>query len=185
MIIIGLYKISDVSSYIRKLLIKNLVPGFTASGDDIKLILPNQKNEDYKIGIWLFDIQDFSLAAGINYKIVDEHHRQYPPMPIELYYMIMINEEEQFGGSDIEEEQMILQKIFCCFHDNSFIAAEDRINFYFVKYTQEEKLRLWQTLSKPIQPALYIQAAPVLIQSEKVEEFNEVKERKTNVNNMN
>lgn len=103
-------------------------------------------------------------------------------MPVEMSYLIMINEEESFGAIKAGEEQQILERIMKCFYDNPYWSTkEEKVSFCFGRLNLEEKIRLWQALSKPIQPAVYIHVAPVLLSSSRTEEFTPVRDRETEI----
>lgn len=169
-------EIIAVSKWLQGILQNKLYPVLLADKDEVQLIVPAEKTMDYKVGIWLYDIKDYSGYNLKEYQVIDDRHRYLPPKAVELSYMITVLEDKQFGGIFMEDTQRILSACIASIYDNSvFMTETAKIAFSFLKLDIDMKIKLWNSISKPLQSAVYVNAAPVLIASERMEEYYLVK----------
>lgn len=146
-----------VSLWLRDL----LRTGYTGmlAGEDVRLCSPAQKAEAYRVGVCLYDIQDFSRAVPEGPVRADQ------PCAMELGYLVYINEAASFGNFRTDEAHALLSRaaeVLCrapLFSQPCGCPATARLAFLSV----EEKLKLWQGFTQPLQPALYVDVAPVLL----------------------
>lgn len=145
--------------------------------DSILLTAPWEE-EDYRVGIYLYDIQDYSPAvpgpAG-----TEGDTLRFPPKTLELSYMLFCNEKHRFGGLQRERIQGILTEIVRTVYDHPRVKREDgeTVEFCFLRESVEFKIRLWGSFSQPLQPAVYVRAAPVAVASARTRKANRVRER--------
>lgn len=160
-----------------ELLRDNLCPGYVRDRDSILLTAPWEE-EDYRVGIYLYDIQDYSLAVAA-VSDTGEDTLRFPPKAVELSYMLFCNEKHRFGGLQRERLQGVLNEVVRTVHDNPALRREDgeMVGFSFLRESVEFKIRLWGSFNQPLQPAVYLQAAPVPIASARTRKANRVKER--------
>jgi len=160
-----------------ELLRRNLCPGYVKDRESILLTAPWEE-EDYRVGIYLYDIQDFSLAT-VGTAESGEDSVRYPPKAVELSYMLFCNVKHRFGGLQREQLQDVLNEIVRTVHDNPSLVREDgeAMGISFLREDVEFKMRLWQSFSQALQPAVYLRVAPVLIASARTRKVIRVKER--------
>lgn len=160
-----------------ELIREKLCPEYVRDRDSILLTAPWEE-ADYRVGIYLYDIQDYSLAAAAA-ALAGENALRFPPKAVELSYLLFCNERHRFGGLQRERLQGILNEIVRTLHDNPSLIREDgeKVGFSFLRESVEFKLRLWGSFNQPLQPAVYLRAAPVFVASSRIRSFNRVRER--------
>ena len=167
--------ISDVSSYIVRTLREKMCPEPIPSPNNIEISSPADQDVDYIVGLYLYDIREESDVTQRPLMQRGQVQLQRPPRPYGLYYMVFINGSSQMGlkAPDI---QKIIGRIAQIVNDNASVyphhlqpwldATEPPIVFSQAKITLEEKVRVWQAISKPYQISLFYKAAPVMLSSE-------------------
>lgn len=160
-----------------ELLRKNLCPGYVRDRDSILMTAPWEE-ADYRVGVYLYDIQDYSLAASAA-AAEGENTLRFPPKAVELSYLLFCNEKQRFGGLQRERLQGILNEMVRTLHDNPLLLREDgeKVGFSFLRESVEFKIRLWGSFNRPLQPAVYLRAAPVFVASARTRKISRVKER--------
>lgn len=169
---------------LMELLKKNLCPRYVRDREAV-LLAPPWEEGDFRVGIYLYDIQDYSIAAAEGRGISDEE-RRFPPKAVELSYMIFCNEKHRFGGVQREQAHVVLNEIIRLVYDNPLMQREDGeiVQISFQRESAEFKLRLWGSFNQPLQPAVYIKAVPVLIESVRSRKAARVRERAVDVGRM-
>ena len=171
--------ISDVSNSILKTLRDNLCPELIQSPESIMLTIPSDKNADFQLGIYLYDIQEMREYRQTEYVRVSPSKRKLPPKPLNLYYAVYINSKSQMSV-DAENEQRILGRVMQILMDFPVLSEEfleeDEMGATVTIQTMsfEEKTKLWSVLNIPYQLAIYFSVAPVLLSSRKVSSFTRV-----------
>lgn len=167
-----------------ELLRDNLCPGYVRDRDSILMTAPWEE-EDYRVGVYLYDIQDYSLAVAATTDMGGNILR-FPPKVVELSYMLFCNEKHRFGGLQRERLQSILNEMIRTLHDNPTLIREDgeKVGISFLCESVEFKIRLWGSFNQPLQPAVYLRVAPVTVASARTRNVNRVKERVYNLKMM-
>lgn len=152
-----------------------LYPNYIQSKEDIALASPYLHDKDYQVGIMLYDMKDNPIVN--NSFIYENNALQYPPKNIELSYLIYINMANTFGGIHAIMQQQLLTKIMQVIYEDPYVILKDiKSAIWLENLALEEKISLWQSFSKPLQPSIYIKISPVLIQSLKEEKVMAVQE---------
>ena len=177
--------ISDVSDYMIQQLRTALCPDIINIPEKIAQVSPADKNADYVLGLYLFDMIDTGEFAQYDMRVVDENLLRYPPKTLTLYYMLFINSRLTVT-SKASDEQRILGRIIQFFHDNPMIdqsqlkACVDNdsvdLNITLENLKFEDKVKIWQAFSIPVQLALFFRVAPIMISSERIVPANRVME---------
>ena len=169
--------ISDVSAYIVRTLRSKMCPEPIPSPNNIEISSPADQDVDYIVGLYLYDIREESDISQPPFIRKGRVQLQKPPKPYGLYYMVFINGSSQMGlkAPDI---QKIIGRIAQIVNDNSSVrpnqlqawldTQEPPIVLSQAKISLEEKVRVWQAISKPYQISLFYKAAPVFLSSEVV-----------------
>jgi len=155
-------------------------------GDRVILCSPHYRQTDFYIGICLYDIQDFSSAQTSAYQYTkdvakSEATGRKPPKLIELGYMIFTNEAEAFGGYAPEYGQQLLSEIIRDVYENPFADADNKTPLSFAFLSADSKIKLWQSFTKPMQPAVYVNAGPIPVMPLKFKVVPLAKERETEI----
>lgn len=160
-----------------ELLRDSLCPAYVRDRDNVLLTAPWEE-EDYRVGVYLYDIQDYSLAVSAPDDTGGDTLR-FPPKALELSYMLFCNEKHRFGGLQRERIQGILTEIVRAVYDHPRLTREDgeTVEFFFLRESVEFKIRLWGSFNQPLQPAVYVRAAPVAVASARTRKANRVRER--------
>ena len=169
--------ISDVSNYIVKTLREKMCPEPIPSPNNIEISSPASQDVDYIVGLYLYDIKEDVEVTQPQVIQTGRVQIQKPPRPYALYYMVFINGGSQMGLKD-PDIQKIIGRIAQIVNDNSSVyphqlqkwldTQEPPIVLSQAKISLEEKVRVWQAISKPYQISLFYKAAPVFLSSEVV-----------------
>jgi hypothetical protein len=169
--------IADVSAYIVRTLREKMCPEPIPSPNNIEISSPASQDVDYIVGLYLYDIREAVQLSTPNYVQRGRVQLSKPPRPYELYYMVFINGSSQMGlkAPDI---QKIIGRVAQIVNDNSSVrpnelqswldTQEPPIVLSQAKISLEEKVRVWQAISKPYQISLFYKAAPVMLSSGEV-----------------
>lgn len=160
---------------------EKLCPEYVRDRDLIMFAAP-WEDADYRVGIYLYDIQDYSVMASSEVMISDTE-RRFPPKAVELSYLIFCNESHRLGGVRRDQIQILLNQVIRAVYDNPILEGQDGDNtvLSFLRETMDFKMRLWGSFNKPLQPAVYIKAMPVLIASQRKRNVSIVRERNYDV----
>jgi hypothetical protein len=173
--------ISDVSSYIVKMLRDKMCPEPVPSPNNIEVSTPADQDVDYILGLYLYDIAE-ELEMGGRPPLMPTQRKtmlKKPPRPYSLHYMLFINGSSQMGlkAHDI---QKILGRAAQVVSDGGLIfprqlqpwltEEENPIIISPARMSLDEKIRVWSSISKPYQVSLFYKASPVLLSSEVVVE---------------
>ena len=169
--------ISDVSSYIVRMLREKMCPEPIPSPNNIEISSPASQDVDYIVGLYLYDIRADMEVAQPKRIQKGRIQLQKPPRPYDLFYMVFINGSGQMGLKD-PDIQKIIGKIAQIVNDNSSVYPNELQNWLDTqeppivlsqaKISLEEKVRVWQAINKPYQISLFYKAAPVYLSSEVV-----------------
>lgn len=167
--------IHEVSKTLCAQLIDQLYPDYLLDRDGVQLCIPRHEHQNVQIGIYLYDISEYSITAQ-RYASVDGDSRVFPPKLMELSYLIYVNEDARFGGYNKEQEEILYEKMIQIFHDLSVLQVKNcQLPLQFVNMELDSKIHIWESLHQPLQPALYLRVAPVEIASMKNEKVNIVR----------
>lgn len=141
------------------------------------------------VNVFLYDILESGeisrstmINSGINVK-------QYPPIYLNLYYMITVNINGEAQFKTIEE-QRIMGAIIQYFHDYPLISSDildpDGINdvdarVEFIRLTMDEKNRIWNFPNVPYKASLFYKVSPIAINSSRYVNVSRVKNVDINV----
>ena len=99
--------ISDVSSYLVKLLRRKMCPEPIPSPNNIEVSSPAEQDVDYILGLYLYDIRaegEISVPPLMN---TGKTRLAPPPKPYSLYYMLFINGSSQMGLQAHDTQKII------------------------------------------------------------------------------
>ncbi len=164
-----------------ELLRRELCPGLVQDRELILFASPWEET-DYRVGVYLYDIQDFSSMPTFE-EAVSDTVRRFPAKAVELSFLVFCNEARRFGGVRREQIKALLNEIVRAVYDNPVLEQEGRqdVQLSFLRESAEFKIRLWGSFNRPLQPAVYLNAAPVLIESGRMRKVSEVRERNYDV----
>lgn len=165
----------EVSLKLIEYLQNILYPQYLHSKEDICLIAPYETEQDYRIGIMMYDMKRLAISQ-LQYQNEGENMR-YPPKSVELFYIIYLNQKHQFGGQNQLLKQELLTHIVMAIEDNPRLNIYNQDTMMTLEdLSLDDKIRLWQSFSAPFQFCLYIKVSPVYIPSTRVKEVHRVQE---------
>lgn len=172
--------ISDVSNEILTLLRDNMCPELIQSPESIKLVSPSDKNADFQLGLYLYDIQELREYKQMDLIRMGKNRAQFPPKPLNLFFALYINTKSQMV-SDAENEQRIIGRVMQVLMDNAILyedngQEDENASITFLTLSFEDKTKLWSVLNMPYQLAVYFSVSPVLLSSRRVHSFTRVLE---------
>ncbi len=160
-----------------ELLQKNLCPDFVRAPEEIALAAPWDE-ADYRVGIYLYDIQDYSICRTQE-SAINESLRRLPPKAVELSYLVFCNEKHRFGGLQREQLHAVLNEVIRTIYDNPVLTREngEEVGISFLRESAEFKIRLWGSFHQALWPAVYVRVVPVLLTSRRLRKVHAVQER--------
>lgn len=182
--------ISDVSNELLNLLRNNMCPELIQSPEAIKLVSPSDKNADFQLGLYLYDIQELREYKQVDFVRTGNNKAQYPPKPLNLFFMIYINTKSQMV-SDPENEQRILGRVIQILTDNAILYElaeqneEEAPAITLLTMSFEDKSKLWTVLNLPYQVGIFFSVSPAMLSSRRVKSFTRVLETNFDVSHKN
>lgn len=173
--------ISDLSNEILNLLRNYMCPELIQSPEAIKLVSPSDKNADFQLGVYLYDIQELREYKQMDMIRMGNNTAQYPPKPLNLFFVIYINSKSQMV-SDAENEQRILGRAIQILMDHAVLGEfasqneDEAPAVTLLTLSFEEKTKLWSVLNLPYQVGIYFSVSPALLSSRKTKTFTRVVE---------
>lgn len=166
--------IADVSHHLISVLRENMVPEIVLSPESIGLCQPFEKG-DIVLGVYLYDIKQSEDIFMRGLQNVGLSQQKYPPIFLDLFYMVTA-----FSTSDIKfraiEEQKMLGKVIQLFKDYPLIDTEHlnqsatlskEMKIEMLKLTNDEKMKLWNFPSIDYHLTLFYKVSAVEIESTK------------------
>lgn len=179
--------ISEISNEILKVLRENICPELIQSSESVKLVAPTDKNTDYQLGLYLYDIQEMREYKQMDLIRTGGNEAKYPGRPLNLFYILYVNSKSQMSA-DAESEQRIIGRSMQILMDHSVLhipssgeGEEEGAAVTFLTLSFEDKTKLWTVLSMPYQLAVYFAVAPVVLSSRRTYSFARVLRTEYNV----
>lgn len=164
--------ITDTGIFLTGLLKKHLVPGVVKTPDQIGLGSPSDKS-DYNVLVWLYDIRECGQLRSHTMITTDSDRQKYPPLYVDLFYMIMARSDGEIS-SRAREEHYMLGKILQVLNDNAVIrlpgadepAGQETIcSISLNNLSIEEKLHIFSAPETGYRASLFYEIGPVAIES--------------------
>ncbi len=165
--------ISEVSQTLLNLLRGALTPDMIKKNEQVALCAPS-KQEDVKVGIHLYDIQengDFLTRTMIP---KGEGSLQFPPQSLTLYYMITVYSNADKYAKAIDE-QRIMGRVLQILADHPRLEGNQLVGslkdyeegFEIIRENLkfEDKIKLWQFPNLPYQLSMVYKVQPIRLES--------------------
>jgi hypothetical protein len=175
--------ISDTSAALLGLLRENLCPDPIASPQSIALVSPTDKNVDFQLGLYLYDLKELAEYRNTTPIHGENNLRTRPPKPLSLYYMLFINNKAQIAAG-AEMEQRIFGRAIQALGDNGglnlsrtnpyLLPDEETVTISLINHSFEDKTKIWSALQSPYQVGVYFMASPVMLSSRVQERISRV-----------
>lgn len=181
--------ISDVGNTLLKLLRDKMPVELISQREQISLCSPNEQG-DSRLSLFLYNIREsgeFRPNQMINRGTGD---LQYPPMSLELYYLITAHSKAELHSRS-EDESMIIGKTMQILHDHSILRGSylegslaeknEEIKITLDNLHTDVLIRLWNFPNTPYKLSLSYAVGPVLLDSKRKKATKRVKEVEINV----
>lgn len=183
--------ISSVSNEILKLLREKICPELIQSPESVKLVSPSEKNADFQLGLYLYDIQELREFQQTDKIRISAQQARYPSKPLNLFYLLYVNGKSQMM-SNMDNELRIVGRIIQVLMDHPMLPGkpaegenQDKIEITLLNPNFEDKTKIWAALNVPYQIAVYFSVAAVQLSSEKMYSFTRVLETDYKVEHKN
>lgn len=176
--------ISKISEKMISILKEELVPELILNEEQIGLKKPDERN-DISLGVFLYDVLVSDEVRQV--RMVDTSNirqMRYPPIGVNLYYMITpcLSGDEKYTTI---QEQKIIGKVLQIFNDTGRIPFTEidgetgndiDLRVELLKLDLDAKIKLWGTQNTPYRLSLFYKVSPVFIESGRVKDIERVKE---------
>lgn len=168
--------IAQISRQIVTLLKEELTPDLLPAGDAVGLCTPTNTG-DFSLGVYLYSVEQ-SAHARISGRInQDLHTEKYPPLVLDLFYMIT-----PYLKSDVkflaEEEQTLIGKVLQVINDHSVLIQtdEESVTLELCNPTLDEREKIWGSNAQPYRISVFVAARAVIVESARSREVARVRE---------
>lgn len=166
--------VSSVNTKLLALLRKTMVPGVIASREDIGICSPKEYG-DMVFGIFLYDIRESNDLRLNGMQAFDQNHLQFPPLYLELYYMMTA-----YSNIDIryreEENHRMLTKAMQVMQDHPRLDGDSPLHAELLNLTLEEKMAIWNRFGDGYRLSVFYKISPVRLESTLRQEISRVQE---------
>ncbi len=177
--------VADVSAALLRLLRAQMCPAPVAAPEAIRLAAPTDKNGDFQLGLYLYDLRELGEYRAGEMQRGAGNVRRRPPRPLTLHYLLFLNSKAQITAG-AEAEQRILGRALQVLGDYPFVDVneahpfsdqlEEAASVTLLSLTFEEKTKIWTALNIPYQLGLYFSVSPLLLSSRVEVPFTRVRQ---------
>lgn len=172
--------IAEIGNILVQLLKNQMVPDNLQNPDHIGLCSPADRG-DLEIGLHLYDIRESDEVRTHDMVTVGLSRQKYPPVYLNLYYMITA-----YSNGDIkyrsQEEQRLLGRVvqilrdFAVFDQSLPGRTEEEPDLVaeMLDLPLEEKMRIWSVPNTAYKTSLFYRVGPVAVESLKAREARRV-----------
>lgn len=169
-----------IFEHIANLLLERLrsemVPAVLSQADDIRLTYPGAP-ADYRFGVFLHDMEEIRPCGPPASLRVSEDTYRHPDLLLALHFLLYANRKVPFDSMSGADEMVLLEAAVRAVHSMEPLEAENqRVRVAFRQLSGNEKASLWQSLSSPLQPAVYLTLEPVKLPSARIRRIPPVQE---------
>lgn len=167
--------IAQVSRQIVTLLKEELTPELLPTGDAVGLCSPTNTG-DFSLGVYLYNVEQSSHARISGRINQDLYTEKYPPLVLDLFYMVT-----PYLKSDVkflaEEEQILIGKVLQVINDHNVLVQtdEETVTLELIHPTLDEREKIWGT-TQPYRISVFVAARAVIVESARSREVARVRE---------
>lgn len=168
--------LEQAGNLLLELLQKDLVPSVLQTPDTIQITYPNSQ-QDYRLGIFLYDLEEVRPYGTPPLVPVSDTQRRGPNRTFALHFLIYANRKVPFDGMTAFDEMLLLEAVMRAVHN--FVPQKlegETVTIQFDSLTRQDKATLWQSLNSPLQPAVYLVMEPLVVPSTKLERLIPVRQ---------
>ena len=183
---IGNYNvIADTGASLLKLLREHMVPEPVGQPEFIGLASPADKG-DLQLSLFLYSIQENSEARSSQMISVGSSGLQYPPMSVELHYLLTAHSSAELQNRAVDEHR-ILGKAMQVLYDHSVLRGphllgtlaenNEEVRISPAKLSVDSLRNLWNFSDIPYKLSIAYSVGPVNIDSTRIKPTKRVLER--------
>lgn len=155
---------------------EELVPAVLTREDDIKMAHPGAET-DYRFGVFLHDMEEVRPYGPPSAVRAGEDTRRDPDWLAALRFVLYANRKAPFDSLSALDEMVLLEAAARAVHNMEPLEVDgQKVKVQFHELARNEKTALWQSLSSPLQPAVYLTLEPVQIPSTRIRRTPPVRE---------
>lgn len=155
---------------------RELVPAVLNLPDDIKMTHPGAET-DYRLGVFLYDMEELRSCGPPPPIRLDEESRQHPDRLLALRFLLYANRKVPFDSLSALDEMVLVEAAMRALHSMGPLTVDGQaVRSALHDPPLSEKTALWQSLSSPLQPAVYLTLEPVRVPSSRIRRTPAVRE---------
>lgn len=159
--------LTGVSEWLLEL-VRDALSGVLSDKQSVKLTHPGSE-EEFRLGLALYDLEEIRPGGPPQAVPVGKDERRFPDLALSLHYIAFANRKAAFHGVEAADEMMLLEGVLRAMADvPGFIWGDQRVFVSLQRLDLSQRTALWQSLSQPLQPAVYLTVEPVPIPSGRV-----------------
>ena len=156
----------------------------------IMLVSPGEieANDNVRLSLFLYQVRENAYLRNQDMEQIDSTHLRYPPLPLELYYMLTAYPSS--GITDrterTEEEHRILGKAIQILYDNIILTISDyELRITLNTMSLDDMTKIWTTFQgKSYRPSACYLVTPVYIDSTRQMGVKRVESKETDSGQM-
>jgi len=157
--------VAGVSGWLLEQVRGALCPGVLSDEESVKLTHPGSEDE-FRLGLSLYDLEEIRPGGPPRPVPLREDTRRFPDLALSLHYIAFANRKAAFRGVEAGDEMLLLEGVLrAVANAPSFLWEEQRVFLSLQPLDLAQRSALWQGLSSPLQPAVYLTLEPVPIPS--------------------
>lgn len=160
--------LAGVSGTLLEYLRGALCPGVLSEGEGVKLTHPGAE-EEFRLGLSLYDIEEIHPGGPPRPVPLGEDRRRFPGLTLSLHYLAFANRKAAFHGVEAGDELLLLEGVLRAVADAPDLTWDgQRLHVFLQPLEFNQRASLWQSLSCPLQPAVYLTVEPASIPSARI-----------------
>lgn len=159
---------AGVSARLLEHLREQICPVPLGAPEDLKLTFPGAQ-EDFRLGLCLYDFEELSSAGPPQMVRLSREERRFPDLRLSLRFLIFANRKAAFRSMEAGDEILLLEAALRAVHSAPELEyGEGTLKLLLQPPEGRDKAALWQSLSCPMQPAVYLSVEPVELPSARI-----------------
>lgn len=155
---------------------EEMVPAVLRTEDTVQLIYPGA-DKDFRFGVFLYGIEAVRPNGPPTAVRINESERRHPDRLLALRFLLFANRKSAFDSLDSSDEMLLLEASVRAIHSMAPMEIDgQQVKVQFHELNQGEKASLWQGISSPLQPAVYLTIEPLRIPSTRIKRVPPVRE---------
>lgn len=147
---------------------RELVPAVLNAPDDIKMAYPGSET-DHRLGVFLYNMEELRACGPPASIRMDEETRRYPDRLLRLSFLLYANRKVPFDSLSALDELVLVEAAMRALHSMGPLALEGQeVRSALHDPALPEKTALWQSLNRPLRPAVYLTLEPVRVPSSRI-----------------